>query len=375
MNKLFFELIRLSIGTGSSLSKDPTSEEWAILYKMAVKQSLIGVCFAGVRKYMQAVPKNNSASALPIKIYQQWLGAAVCIQQRNEQINHRCVEIEQNLLDSGYKSCILKGQGLADLYGDLSGMRQSGDIDIWAIGETEDIISWARKTNSLTFYDYHHADLSIYKDTEIELHYRPTLSRNLFRNARLQNWFKNEGRKHISYNEKLGFTVPDYVFNIVLVLNHNLWHLLYEGVGLRQVLDLYYVLKSIDNSNEDTKKKIRDEALRLIKYFRLQRFAAASMWILKEMFGLEEAYLIGNSDEKAGLFLLDEIMISGNFGKFDKRLNKNRYNSRINLMCSWLKHNFRLLKYYPADVLWTPFGILRISLWRRWHYSKDADLK
>ena len=113
----------------------------------------------------------------------------------------------------------------------------------------------------------------------------------------------------------------------------------------------------------------------LIKHFRLQRFAAASMWIIKEMFGLEEQYLICNPDEKAGRFLLDEIMQSGNFGKYDKRLNKMRYQSRTALMSSWMKHNFRLFKYYPEDVLWTPIGILRISLWRRWYYRKEHDLK
>lgn len=368
MNKLFFELIRLSIGTSSTLSHRPSADEWAILYKMAVKQSLVGVCFSGVRKYM--AQHCSGEAIIPSNIYYQWLGIAVHIQKRNEWLNKCCVEFEHKLSQDGFRSCVLKGQGLAALYGNLSNLRQSGDIDTWAIGEPREIIEWARETGSMTYYDYHHADLSLYKETEIELHYRPTLSRNLLRNARLQSWFQHEGKKHISFKENIGFTVPDYIFNVVLTINHNFWHLLYEGVGLRQILDLYFVLKSIEDYGSAMNQK-REEVSRLINYFHLKHFASASMWIMKEVFKLEDRYLICEPDKNAGRFLLDEILQSGNFGKYDKRLNGDRYESRASLMVSWIKHNSRLLRYYPIDVLWTPFGITRISLWRRWHNKFD----
>ena len=203
MDRLFFELIRLSISASGSLSRQPSTDEWRCLYQMAMKQSLLGVCFAGVRKHMEASKQNGEEVVIPPKAYQYWLGAAVHIQQRNEWMNKRCADFEKKLAGDGYKSCVLKGQGLASLYGELSGLRQSGDIDTWALGKPEDIIEWARRTGTMTFYDYHHADLSLYKDTEIELHYRPTLSRNLLRNARLQRWFKKEGEKHILFKEEL----------------------------------------------------------------------------------------------------------------------------------------------------------------------------
>ena len=97
---------------------------------------------------------------------------------------------------------------------------------------------------------------------------------------------------------------------------------------------------------------------------------------MKEVFGLEGEYLLCETDEDAGRFLLDEIMLAGNFGKHDQRLKEGRYKtSRIGLMWAWMKHNLRLIKYYPADVLWTPVGILRIFLWRRWHYRNENELK
>lgn len=47
---LFYELIRVAIGTQENLSRLPSEHEWGRLYKMAEKQSLIGVCFAGLQR-------------------------------------------------------------------------------------------------------------------------------------------------------------------------------------------------------------------------------------------------------------------------------------------------------------------------------------
>ena len=46
MDSLFFELIRVAIGTQDRLSRTPSSQEWKVLYDMAKKQSLVGICFA-----------------------------------------------------------------------------------------------------------------------------------------------------------------------------------------------------------------------------------------------------------------------------------------------------------------------------------------
>ena len=374
MKDSFFELIRLSIGTGTHLSRQPSPKEWEYLYKMALKQSLVGICMAGVKRHMDAHKENGVETNVPKSLFFQWLGMTGRIQEYNKRLSQCCADFEQKLANDGYSSCVLKGQGLAVLYGDLSALRHPGDIDVWALGDDKDLIEWARKTGTLTYYDYHHADLSLYKNAEIELHYRPSLSRNLLRNVRLQQWFKTEGKNQIVFKESLGFSVPDYIFNVVLVLNHNFWHLMYEGVGLRQILDLFFVLRSVEEAGAQA-EMLRTEVWALIKHFRLQRFAEASMWIMKEMLGLEDKYLICQPNESAGRFLLEEIMQSGNFGQYDSRLNKDRYHSRIGLMFSWMKHNFRLFKYYPEDVLWTPIGVLRISLWRRFHYMNETDLK
>lgn len=369
INNIFFELVRVSIGTKEALSRSLSAKEWMQMYEMAKKQSLVGICFAGVQKMLSTSNSTGGdckSLGLPELLYLKWMGMAGKIQQRNDVVNRQCEELSKRLANDGHKSCVLKGQAVASLYGSLTGLRQPGDIDTWMLADPKEVIEWARKTGKMFYYDYHHADLDIFTDTEIELHYRPSLSRNLIRNARLQKWFHGEGGKHIIYDEELGFSVPDYMFGVLLTMNHNFFHLLYEGVGMRQLLDLFFILRSCNDAN------LRTEAWNLLKHMKLQRFTRASMWIMKDLLGLENEYMLCEPDEKAGKFLLDEIIKAGNFGKYDERLSDNRYNgSRIKLMMAWMKHNLRLIKYYPADVFWTPIGILRISLWRRWHYRNE----
>lgn len=231
IQQLFFELIQVALGTRICLSRTPSESEWVEFYSMAKKQSLVGVCFAGVQKLVNSEAEDYCG--MSEMLYLTWMGMAAKIQQRNQVIDEQTEQFYKKVSNDGYKACVLKGQAVNSLYGALAGLRQSGDIDMWMVAEPREVIEWARATGSMYYYDYHHADLSLFPDTEIELHYRPTLSRNLLRNARLQNWFKKEGEKHIAYRDDLCFAVPDYTFNVVLTMNHNFWHLLYEGVGFR----------------------------------------------------------------------------------------------------------------------------------------------
>ena len=48
MKETFFELIRLSIGTGRGVSRQLSVGEWEGMYQIAVQQSLVGICMAGV---------------------------------------------------------------------------------------------------------------------------------------------------------------------------------------------------------------------------------------------------------------------------------------------------------------------------------------
>lgn len=79
-DKLFFELVRLSIGTTDSLSRVPTAREWGELYAMAKKQSLVGISFAGVQRLCNS-DEEYYAGMTELQ-YLTWMGMAAKIQQR-----------------------------------------------------------------------------------------------------------------------------------------------------------------------------------------------------------------------------------------------------------------------------------------------------
>lgn len=50
LNKLFFELIQVSIGRRDALSRVSSAKDWSALYGLSVKQAVAGVCFCGVQR-------------------------------------------------------------------------------------------------------------------------------------------------------------------------------------------------------------------------------------------------------------------------------------------------------------------------------------
>ena len=181
MEELLFELIRVTIGRQNSLSRNPSSGEWRKLFFLSQKHAIAGVAFAGVRKLQQ-----NGAS-IQTDLYWQWLGLTSQVHQRNEIMNAHCVKACNKLQQEGFKACILKGQGVAQLYGsELSLLRHSGDIDMWVDGGMNSAMTWTRTNYGDVAFDYINAHVPMFKETEVELHWRLRSMSNLIKNRRLQ---------------------------------------------------------------------------------------------------------------------------------------------------------------------------------------------
>ena len=157
-----------------------------------------------------------------------------------------------------------------------------------------------------------------------------------------------------------GFSTPSIEFNLIYILQHCYMHLFESGVGLRQVMDYYFVLRtankevlegfSFDSAQEPKFQKVSD----ILKSLRLLKFASAMMWVQKYVFGLEEKYMICEPSEKEGKFLLNEIIQSGNFGKYDTRLQMDS-NLKFKQMHYFLKRALLIVGHYPQEALWMPW--------------------
>lgn len=358
---LLFELIRVTIGRQKCLSREIPLEEWQALYELSHKHAIAGVTFAGVRKLQQ-----NGAS-IPTDVYWQWLGLTSQVHQRNEVMNAHCVEACNKLQQAGFKTCVLKGQGVAQLYeSGLSMLRQSGDIDLWVDGGMKKALVWARTNYGDVAFDYINAHVPMFKETEVELHWRVSSMNNLIKNLKIQNWIKKNKNEllntTIEFPNGVGsIPVPSITFNRYYILLHCYNHIFSEGLGLRQIMDLYFVLaqECFDKAKDSVFKKFFLDSLGL------RRFASAMMWIMGYVFGLEREKMLCEPDEKEGKYILNEVMQNGNMGHHDHRIKRVSKNAKVQSVAASLQHTWHLATHYPSEFLWTPIWIVWHFCWKR----------
>lgn len=355
MVNLFFELLKVAIGKDVKLSASPNVDEWTGIFDLAQQQTLVGVMFEGIER----LPADQRP---PRTLLLQWYALTERIKQANRLLNRRAVETVRYFAENGFDACVLKGQGVATYYPN-SLLRTSGDIDIWLGGERERIYGFARARVGVQGLTYHHIHYPLYKDVEVEVHTTPGCLSSPRLNRKLQRYFKaffsEQNAHHVALPDGVGeIPHPTVEFDLVYLLLHMYKHLTGEGIGLRQMMDYYYVLQ------QPLSEEARQQVVRRIEDFKMMRFARATMYVMREVFGLEEEYLLVALDEKAGRFLLDEIMQAGNFGKYDARLKRKRNETAWFRLVRSLRRNVRFLRYYPNEVLWNPVFRTWQYLWR-----------
>lgn len=344
-NHFFFELIQVSSGSRICLSHSPSADEWSKLYAMVKKQSLVGVCFSGVQKLQ------SQRQEPPEMLYLTWMGMAAKIQQRNELVNRRCTELQARLTADGFRSCVLKGQGVGLLYAEhLLGFRQSGDIDLWIDAPKNMVVAWAEKVGVKESAGYLHVGARVFPDADVELHYRPTYMRSLRHNKRLQKFCEEHKADWVQRAE---IVVPSWEFDVVYQLSHIYRHLFGLGVGLRQMMDYFFVLRAVP---EVSRTKF-PEVSKTLKHLGLYDFAGAVMYVLREVFLLDEQYMICPEDEKRGRMLLDMVMQTGNFGHLDKKQRIAR-STAVGSLLYKLKQWIKLVRLYPEETLSAPVWTL-----------------
>lgn len=362
---LFFELIRVAIGTQSSLSRLPSKAEWKELFEMSVKQSLVGVCFAGLNSLGADSDNGFAQIGMNEDLFFNWMGMAAQINMKNDVVNEQCVKLQKRLSGDGFRSCVLKGQGVAALYGEgLRGFRQSGDIDVWVDGGVAAVIEFVSKYEIIDKLDNKHLHFHCFQDTEVELHWSPVLWFGSPKNAILQAYFDSERERQFSYWSN-GLCVPTFDFQVVHQLLHVYGHYMYEGVGLRQMMDLYFAQLTYAGCAESSVELEKyHEVLGLFKRLGLLKFVAATQWVLREVFGMSEGVLLCAPDAREGWKLLDEIMIGGNFGHHDKR-NYVKGESFVRRFMRRWGRKFRMFRFDPLGTLIMPFSRLQLEFWMR----------
>lgn len=330
--------------TGEAFEDSLTTDEWRQLYAMAVRQSLTGVCYQGVR----LMPEDRRP---PMDILVSWAAQAETVRGLNELQNTEAARLTQLFADNGRRTVILKGQANARLYPDKLS-RQPGDIDIYVEGGPKSVLALLNSSpeegelrkglNDLkgSKMGYHHMHLPANeRGVVVEIHFRPCSGNvNPLTNRRLQKWLEREIMPATMVEE--GFCVPSVRFALVMQLAHVMGHFLDTGIGLRHITDYYWLLRTATAEE-------RQAAADVLGKFGLRRMAGALMWVMGEVMHLEEQLMLCEPDGRLGEELLNDVMEDGDFGVHAgwKQLPRGKR------FIKGKRRRLRLRKFAPTEVM------------------------
>lgn len=374
--KDFFLILQSAIGENVRLTHSLSHDEWEEMFDLAKKQALLGLAFEGVKK----LPKEQWPQG---DIVLKWTMATEQVKRQNLQTTNVCLRLNDIFAKDGFDTCILKGQanhvyydGLIDGVS-LGMLRVCGDVDAWIwpkekiLHPVKSIIDYCQRRNILLSLCHLHAEVKPINGVPIEIHFRPSFLNAPWRNRNFQRVFKAAVFDNAKIDDSGIVKKLRVDYDLIFQMNHIYRHLLDEGVGLRQVFDFYVLLKDYNKERYvRTELMGKEEMMKIISSCGMKRFATALMYVLKDIFHVGNDELICGISEKDGLFLQDEMMMAGNFGHYDTRMNaievrKGKLSFQLQRASRRFMRNLRFLSSYPEEVICEPFARIAHFLWRK----------
>ena len=375
----FYTILQSAIGKTVQLSHPLSEKEWNEIFGLAKKQALVGIMFEGVKRLPQEQwPPRN--------VVLQWAMMVESIKHRNRQTTDVCLRLTEALGKDGFETCILKGQANHVYYDGLNSehslgqLRICGDVDAWIWPKkptkhpVKSIIDFCQEKHILVSLCHLHAEVKPIDGVPIEIHFRPSFLNAPWRDRAFQKIFRKAQfvKANIDGCGEIQKMRVDY--DLIFQLNHIYRHLLDEGVGLRQVLDFYVLLKDYHRQAAASQGNVlmsKAELMQKIRACGMSRFASALMYVLQEIFAMKEEYLICPASKKHGKFLLSEMMLAGNFGHYDERMvqlevKKGKLSYQLRKAQRRFKRNLRFLTSYPEEVICEPMARVAHWIWRKY---------
>lgn len=340
MRKVFFQLLRLGLGFGTSKDAEiPNGVDWEAVYQLASEQSVVGLMLNGI----DCLPLEQRPPKL---LLLQWIGEVQMVEQNNHLLNKELAEFASLSKSAGCEYLVVKGQTVGCLYSKPD-LRQSGDIDFLIHGGDECKENFSQVLN-----------VEIPKMTEYEVGF----DRNDIRyelHTSLRSWAKKEHQKvwnaliekewekeHYVEIEGVKVRTLSPMMNAVYIFIHLFFHFMREGVSLRQFCDWAMVLHHY-------KDEIDKDAL-LLMLLDLDLFDAYCAFgtILVDKLGLPLRELpvpIGEEDRKWQGKILDDVFKGGNFGSLNHKAHS-MWKYKMETMGLAMKNSFKYYRLCPSEV-------------------------
>ena len=245
---IFFTFLKYNLGGKEEMNKVIADIDWKQLYAFSSDQAILGLCFEGVERLGREYPDELKQNPIGRELLMTWMAKAQQIRCQNKNVNGVAVKLYSKFREDGLQCCILKGQGNALMYPNPYS-RTPGDMDVWVNASREEITEYAKRHFKLKDdIRFHHLETS-FDGVPVELHFFPGIMNNPIYNARLQKWFKRnvdlQCSNVVSLPDGIGeIAIPTTAFNVIYQLTHLYHHFFDEGIGMRQIIDYYYVVNN-----------------------------------------------------------------------------------------------------------------------------------
>lgn len=342
MTESFVDLMRVALGVQTELSTSSSQEEWWGLFKLAQRQSVVGLLFTGIER----LPKEQRPG---VEVIMDWSAVADYIEKDNVRLNTVAVKVCEIFCMEGVDMCVMKGQGLAALY-DTPLRRTGGDIDVWMDGGEATVTEYMKKNFKSVECGYYHVSTVLKGNIDLEVHFLPI---NLFEpksSEILCGWIEKEKPLQWSNKRQLAgdagtINVPTKKFDLVYVLVHLFHHFLIEGCGMKQVLDYYYLLLSIDDEED------MEEVKSLFKEIGLWDFVGALMYIM-QILGLPKEKMLCEPCESLGVKMMDEIINTGTVSGIEIKEKRKGVRGLAMTVSARASRLTRLYPFAPQQAKW-----------------------
>lgn len=317
--------------------------DWETLMKLAQEQSVIGVALQG----MQTLSPDMRP---PRNILLKWITLSETIKRQNEKVNHVLQTLVSELEGIGVKPFIVKGQVIAQEYKEPL-LRQSGDIDVLiAKDDWNAVRKWleAKEIGHTSLAPDKHIEIDFHGVT-VELHHHL----NAFSSKRAMTYWANEIEGKITERQRvvnidgtdvLTLGATDTLVHLLVHVHH---HLLTEGVGLRQLMDMALF---VNNHFDELELSLLRKHLVGIDHVRA---LGAYMALLGKYLRLPKDKIPFELDLKDYAYadkIMDEVWKGGNFGYKNHRKGlKMGFLHSVDTARILISHSVRFYRLAPSE--------------------------
>lgn len=350
MRELLFQILRCSLWR-EDFDSSISVKEFAEILRLSEEQTVLGLVF-DVLQYKSVEGVNDRTNLFQI------IGHYEKIKQQNIRINQELTGFVKLCNDQQVDYIIVKGQTIGCLYPKPE-LRQSGDID-FLIQSSPFVMQKFSRIFGITIPELIEKEISFKRNgITYELHTRLIdfsckRHQQVWEELIAQEWIlavdgeiiKKEGFSCYTEIADTKVRTLSPTMNAAYVFIHLFFHLIREGVSLRQFCDWVMILHHFNDEID------RDRLLKILNDLDLLDAYCAFGSILVDELGLpveEFPFTISDENRKWKGKILDDIFRGGNFGK----LNHNTHSAwkfKLETLRIVLRNIFRYYTLCPSEI-------------------------